>query len=56
MMSVIENLFHTNESPEMLESICNNKLKFDPKIRSAAIINDKGRLLTENKRKQMETL
>lgn len=40
----------------MLGSICNDILKLDPKIRSAAIINYKGKLLAENKRKWIMTV
>ena len=39
-----------NYSQERLESFCAEILNLDPKIRFAGILNDKGKLLTENKR------
>ncbi len=55
-MSVIENLFHANKSSETIEFICNDILELDSKIRSAVIINYKGKLLVENKRKGIVTM
>lgn len=39
-----------NYSQERLESFCTEILNLDPKIRFAGILNDKGKLLAENKR------
>lgn len=39
---------------EILESFCDEILNLDPKIRFAGIINDKGKLLAENKRKELK--
>jgi len=39
----------------ILESLCEEILNLDPKIKSVEIIDDKGKLLTENKRKGLET-
>jgi hypothetical protein len=41
---------------DTLESICDEILHLDPKIRFVGIINDKGRLLAENKKEGTEVL
>jgi len=39
----------------ILESLCEEVLNLDPKIKSVGIIDDKGKLLTETKREGLET-
>jgi len=46
----IPNFEHKVHSQETLESICNMILDLDPNIRFAGIINNKGKLLTGNKK------
>ena len=53
-MQSIQDISHANYSPETLESFCDEILHLDPKIRFVGIIDDKGKLLTENKRKGLE--
>ena len=53
-MQSIQNISHANYSPDTLESFCDEILHLDPKIRFVGIIDDKGKLLTENKRKGLE--
>ena len=50
-MQSVQNSSQKNYSQERLEYFCIEILNLDPKIRFAGIINDKGKLLTENKRK-----
>lgn len=54
-MSQIQNIRYVNESQSVLDSMCDEILDFDPKIRFVGIISDKGKLLAENKRNGMET-
>jgi hypothetical protein len=53
-MQFIQNTSPKKYSQERLESFCDEILNLDPKIRFARIINDKGKLLTENKRKGLK--
>jgi hypothetical protein len=50
-MQSVQNISQKNCSLEELESFCDEILNLDPKIRFAGIINDKGNLLVENKKK-----
>ena len=50
-MQSVQNISQKNCSLEELESFCDEILNLDPKIRFAGIINDKGKLLVENKKK-----
>ena len=53
-MQSIQNISQKNCSQERLEFFCDKILNLDPKIRFAGIINDKGKLLIENKRKGLK--
>lgn len=50
-MELIQNMGIREPPQEMLESVCDHIINSYPKIRSAGIINDKGRLLAESTRK-----
>jgi hypothetical protein len=50
-MQSVQNISQKNCSLEELESLCDEILNLDPKIRFTGIINDKGKLLVENKKK-----
>lgn len=52
----IQNITQKNHSLENLEDFCEEILNLDPKIRFSGIINDKGKLLVENKKKGLKIL
>jgi hypothetical protein len=52
-MQYIQNI-NQKYSQETLESFCDAILHLDPKIRSVGIIDDKGKMLTENRRKELK--
>ena len=54
-MQIISYTSNVKYSQVILESFCEEILNLDPKIKSVGIIDDKGKLLTENKRKGLET-
>ena len=53
-MQSIQNITKNNHSLEDFEDFCGEILNLDPKIRFTGIINDKGKLLVENKRKGLK--
>jgi hypothetical protein len=53
-MQSIQNIIQKKCSLEELESFCDEILNLDPKIRFAGIIDDKGKLLVENKKKGLK--
>ena len=53
-MQSVQNIVKKNSSTEELESFCDEILNLDSKIRFSGIINDKGKLLVENKRKDLK--
>ena len=53
-MQSIQKIAKKNHSLEDLEDFCGEILDLDPKIRFIGIINDKGKLLVENKRKGLK--
>lgn len=53
-MQSLQNIAKKNSSTEELEAFCDEILNLDPKIRFSGIINDKGKLLVENKRKDLK--
>jgi hypothetical protein len=52
-MSQIQNVDYEKESGDILDSVCNAVIDLDPKVRFVGIINDKGKLLAQNKRKDL---
>lgn len=53
-MQSVQNIAKKNCSAKELEAFCDDILNLDSKIRFAGIINDKGKLLVENKRKDLK--
>ena len=53
-MQSIQSIVNKSHSLENLEDLCCEILNLDPKIRFTGIINDKGKLLVENKRKGLK--
>ena len=53
-MQSIQSTNQQNHSRERLESFCDEILNLNPKIRFAGILDDKGKLLAENKRKGLK--
>jgi hypothetical protein len=54
-MQMIPDISDVKYSQVILESLCEDILNLDPKIKSVGMIDDKGKLLTENKRKGLES-
>ena len=50
----VQNITKKNCSMEELEAFCDEILNLDPKIRFSGIIDDKGKLLVENRRKEFQ--
>jgi hypothetical protein len=54
-MQMISDINNVKYSQVILESLCEEILHMDPKIRSVGIIDDKGKLLNESKRNGLES-
>lgn len=55
-MQLVQNINQKNRSLEELETLCDEILNLDSKIRFVGIINDKGKLLVKNTRKGLKVL